>query len=320
MIKTKLTELLGIEHPIVGGTMMWISDAEFVAATSEAGGLGVLASAIYQSREEFRDELQKLKSLTSKPFAVNLNMFPSMRPIDNNDYIEVLLEEGVKIVETSGHKAPDEYLPRLKEGGCTCIHKCVGVKYAKKVEALGVDVVTVVGYENGGASGNLGLGTMVLAPAVVDAVDIPVIAGGGVADGRGMAALLALGASGVIIGTRLLMTDECPLHPDLKQALLSARETDTRLIMQSLNSTHRVWDNEAARKTAELEQKGGQLNELLKYIGGEKAREMFKEGKLDAGTIATGQCVGLVHEILPIKELFSKMTAEAEKIVPGFSA
>jgi len=317
VIKTKLTEMLGIEHPIVGGTMMWISYGEFVAAISEAGALGVLASAIFQSKEEFRDELQKVKSLTSKPFAVNINMFPSMRPINNEDYIDVLLDEGVKIVETSGHKAPDEYLPRLQEAGCICIHKCVGVKYARKVENLGVDVVTVVGYENGGASGNLGLGTIVLVPAVVDAVNIPVIGGGGVADGRGLAALLTLGASGVITGTRLVVSKECPIHVDLKKALVGAKETDTRVIMQSINAAHRVWDNEVAVKTAELEKKGAPLEELLKYIGGDKAQIMFKEGKLDAGIIATGQCIGLVDEILPVKDIIEGMVRQAEELLPS---
>ncbi len=306
--------MLGIEHPIIGGTMMWISKGEFVASISEAGALGVLASAIYQSRAEFRDELQKVKSLTSKPFSVNINMFPSMRPIDNNDYIDILLDEGVRIVETSGHQAPTEYLPRLKEAGCLCIHKCVGVKYAKKVAALGEDIVTVVGYENGGASGNLGIGSFVLIPAVVDALDIPVIGGGGVADGRGLYSMLALGAEGVIMGTRLLLSEECPIHNDLKAALLEAKETDTKLVMKSINAVHRVWDNEAARKTLELEAKGGQLNDLLQYIGGEKAKIMYDEGKLDAGIVATGQCIGLINEILPMKDLIAGVVKEAEAV------
>ncbi|MFC1474610.1 NAD(P)H-dependent flavin oxidoreductase [bacterium] len=314
MFKTKVTEMLGIEHPIVVGTMMWLSTGEFIASASEAGALGVLASAIYQSKEEFRDELQKVKTLTKKPFAVNINMFPSMRPIKNDDYIDVLLDEGVRIVETSGHQAPTEYLPRLKEAGCTCIHKCVGVKYAKKVASIGVDIVTVVGYENGGASGNLGLGTVVLAPAVVDAVDIPVICGGGVADGRGFLAMLALGASGVIMGTRLLLTEECPIHDNLKNALKDASETDTMLIMHSINAVHRVWINETAKKTAKLEAEGGSLQDLLKYIGGETAKKMFDEGDIQSGIIATGQCIGLSREILPMKDVIEGVIKEAADI------
>ncbi|MFA6449643.1 MAG: nitronate monooxygenase [bacterium] len=315
MIKTKVTEMLGIEYPIIGGTMMWISYGEFVAAMSEAGGCGVLASAIFKSKEEFRDEIQKTKSLTKKPFAVNLNMFPAMRPIDNSVYIEVLLEEGVKIIETSGHKAPEGLYPPLKEAGCVLIHKCVGPRYAQKAVAVGADIVTVVGYENGGAVGNLGIGTFSLVPNVVDAVDVPVIGGGGVADGRGIAAMLALGAQGVIMGTRLLLTDECPIHMNVKEALINAKETDTLVVMKCVNSAHRVWANEAGKKAFELDARNATLQELIEVVGGDKARILFHEGKLDAGIIATGQCIGICHEILPMKTLFNNIMTQAEDII-----
>jgi len=316
MIKTKITEKLGIEYPIIGGAMMWISYGEFVAAVSEAGGCGVLASAIFNSKEEFRAELQKVKSLTKKPFAVNLNMFPAMRPIDNRLYIEALLDEGVRIVETSGHKAPEDLYPPLKEAGCTLIHKCVGVRYAKKAISVGADVVTVVGYENGGAVGNIGIGTFVLVPTVVDAVaPTPVIGGGGVADGRGIAALLNLGAQGVIMGTRLLLTEECPIHPNLKAALANANETETLVVMKAVNSAHRVWANEPGKKAFELDERKAPLDELLKVVGGDKARVMFREGKLDAGIIATGQCIGMCREILPVKELFRRIMTQAEELL-----
>jgi len=167
MFETEITEMLGIEYPIVGGTMMSITTAEFTAVISNAGGLGVLASAIYQSRESFGEALDQLIELTDRPFAVNLNLFPMMRPIDNNDYLDVLLEKGVKIVETSGHSAPEELCARFKEAGLTWIHKCVGVRYALKVQEMGADIVTVVGYENGGATGKLDVGTLVLVPRVV---------------------------------------------------------------------------------------------------------------------------------------------------------
>ncbi len=315
MLKTKVTEMLGIEHPIVGGTMMWISKAEFTAAISDAGGLGILASAIYHSKDEFRDALQKIKSLTSKPFAVNLNLFPAMRPINNEDYIEVLLDEGVKIVETSGHKAPTELYPPLKEAGCVLIHKCVGAKYARKAVSIGADIVTVVGFENGGAVGNLGLGTFALVPAVVDAVSAPVIGGGGVADGRGLAAMLALGAEAAIVGTRLLLTEECPIHPNIKAALASASETDTEVVMKCVNSAHRVWRNEPAAKLVEMDNRNASLAELISVAGGDKARVMFEQGKLDAGVIATGQAVGICREILPVKTVFESMVADAARIL-----
>jgi len=246
MLQTKITRILGIEYPIIGGTMMSISKADFVAAISNAGGLGILASAIYQTKEEFSDAIERIQELTDKPFAVNINLFPSMRPIDNNDYVDILVEKGVKIVETSGHSAPEDLCARFKEAGMTWIHKCVGIRYAKKVEKMGADIVTVVGYENGGATGTLDIGTLVLVPAVKDAVDLPVIGGGGVSDGRGVTALLALGAEAVIIGTRLLLTKECPIHDNLKQALCDASELDTMLIMRSIGATHRVWNNTAA--------------------------------------------------------------------------
>ena len=314
MFETKITKMLGIKYPIIGGTMMWISDADFVAAISNAGGLGVLASAIYQSKEEFSTAIDRVYELTDKPFAVNINLFPSMRPIDNNDYVDILVEKGVKVVETSGHSAPEELCKRFKDAGMVWIHKCVGIRYALKVQNMGADIVTVVGYENGGATGRLDIATLVLVPAVKDAVSIPVIGGGGVSDGRSLLAVLALGAEGVIIGTRLLTTKECPIHDDLKQALLNATELDTMLIMRSINATHRVWRNKAADKCAELEARGADLNELLTVIGGENTKRMYDGGELGAGIIACGQGVGLCHDIPSVKTLFEDMVSQAAEV------
>lgn len=237
MFQTKITEKLGIKYPIVGGTMQWISTPEFTAAVSNGGCLGVLSSAMYQSREAFSEALDRLQALTDQPFAVNINLFPMKRPVDNNDYVDLLIEKGVKIVETSGHFAPQELVARFKAGGLIWIHKCVGVRYALKVQDMGADIVTLVGYENGGATGKLDIGTMALVPRVAEKVNIPLIGGGGVSDGRGFLAVLALGAEGVIIGTRLLATQEAPLHGSLKQALVDATETDTTLILRSIGNT-----------------------------------------------------------------------------------
>ncbi|MFP4474749.1 MAG: NAD(P)H-dependent flavin oxidoreductase [Desulfatibacillaceae bacterium] len=314
MIKTRITELFGIEYPIIGGTMAWISNADFVAAMSEAGGLGVLASANYHSREEFAEAIDRIQSLTKKPFAVNINLFPSMRPIDNNDYVDVLGEKGVKIVETSGHSAPEDLCKKFRDLGMTWMHKCVGVRYALKVQSMGADVVTVVGYENGGATGRLDIGTLVLVPSVVDAVDLPVIGGGGVSDGRGLMAVLSLGAEGVIMGTRLLMTKECPIHENLKQALVNASELDTMLIMRSLNATHRVWENEPAKKCAELESCNADFTEVFEVVKGDNARVMYDTGDLSAGIVACGQGVGLAHDIPSVKELFDNIMRQAEEV------
>jgi len=320
MFKTKITEMLGIEYPIVGGTMMSITDAAFSAAISNAGGLGILASAIYQSRESFGEALDELIELTDRPFAVNLNLFPMMRPIDNNDYLDVLLEKGVKIVETSGHSAPAELCAQFKEAGLTWIHKCVGVRYALKVQEMGADIVTVVGYENGGATGKLDVGTLVLVPRVVESLNVPVIGGGGVSDGRGLVAILALGAQGVIIGTRLLATKEAPIHEKLKTALINASELDTMLVMRSIGATHRVWNNTAANKVAELEANQAGLPEILNIAAGEKARKMYNEGDLDAGIISCGQGIGMAHDIPTVRDLFDRIMGEASEIAKGLVA
>ena len=311
MFQTKITEMLGIRYPIIGGTMMWITKAEFTAAISNAGGLGILASAIYQSREAFAEALDRTLELTDRPFAVNLNLFPMMRPIDNNEYLDVMLDKGVKLVETSGHSAPEDLCARFKEAGLTWIHKCVGVRYALKVQEMGADIITVVGYENGGATGKLDIGTFVLVPRVVESVQVPVIGGGGVSDGRGLLAVLALGAQGVIIGTRLLATQEAPIHENLKKALVQASELDTMLVMRSIGATHRVWVNSAAQKVVELEADQAGLPEILKIAAGEKAKRMYDEGDLGVGIISCGQGIGMAHDIPSVKDLFDRIIGEA---------
>lgn len=307
--------MLGIRYPIIGGTMMWISSADFVAAISNAGGLGVLASAMYKSRDEFAAAIDRVRDLTDKPFCVNINLFPTMRPVDNREYVDVMIDKGVKIVETSGHSAPEDLCGRFKEAGLIWIHKCVGVRYARKVESMGADIVTVVGQENGGATGKLDIGTLVLIPRVVESVKVPVIGGGGVSNGETFLSVLALGAEGVIIGTRLLMTREAPIHENLKKALVQADELDTMLIMRSLGATHRVWINEAAKKCKELESRQADFKEILDVVSGEKAKVMYEQGDLDTGIISCGQGVGLAHDIPTVKDLFDRIIARASVMV-----
>jgi nitronate monooxygenase len=225
--------------------------------------------------------------------------------------VEALAEEGVTIVETSGFGAPAELIGLFKEHGMTWIHKCVGVRYARKVAGMGADAVTVVGYENGGATGKLNVTTLVLVPATVDAVSIPVIGGGGVADGRGLAAMLALGADAAIIGTRLMLSEECPIHVDLKKALCEASELDTDIIMQSVNFAHRVWLNLPAKKVMELEAGGCSLADIMPYVSGEAAMKMYETGDLQAGSISCSQSVGLMHEIKPMKDIIAEIIDEA---------
>jgi len=314
MFDNAVTRRLGIRYPIVGGTMMHITTPEFVAAIAEAGGLGVLASAIYRTPEEFSAALDRVRELTDKPFAVNINLFPMLQPNDNNVLVDIMAAKKVPIVETSGHHAPEDLAGKFKRAGMTWIHKCVGLRYALKVQELGVDMVTVVGYENGGATGKLDLGTIVLIPRVVESLKVPVIGGGGISDGRGFLAALALGAQGVIIGTRLLVTKEAPVHENLKQALVQADETETLLLLRSLNATHRTWANAAAKRALELEQKQAEFDEIMSVVAGVKAKKMYQEGDVDLGVVSCGQGVGLIHDIPTVQELFDRIIAEAETI------
>jgi nitronate monooxygenase len=315
MFATRVTQKLGIEYPIVGGAMMWLSTPAFVAAISEAGCLGLLAGAMWKTKEEFRDAVQEVKSRTKKPFGCNLNLFPAMRVVDNNILLDVLLDEGVKIVETSGHKAPEDLAVRFKAAGVTWIHKCVGVRYARKAASIGADLITVVGFENGGATGVLDLGTFVLIPRTSEEVSVPVIGGGGVSNGRGLVAALALGAEGVIMGTRFLLSDECPIHPNLKQALAQAQETDTILVMRSIGNTHRLWKNERADLIADLESKKASLNELVKAAAGTLDKTMFDSGDVSKGTLSCGQGVGLCKEVKPVTAIVQDVMREAAETV-----
>jgi NAD(P)H-dependent flavin oxidoreductase YrpB (nitropropane dioxygenase family) len=311
MFETRITKLFGIEHPVVGGCMMHISGPEFVAAISEAGALGMMASAMFDSQEKFRQAVLETKELTDRPFGVNLSLFPALRPIDNDLYIEVILEEGVPVVETSGHRPPEDMLGRLQDAGVKTMHKCVSVRHALSAQKAGVDAVTVFGTEGGGHIGELGLTTMVLVPRTAQELEIPVLAAGGIVDGRGLLAALALGAEGVTIGTRLLLTEECPIHDNLKQALAAATEMDTLPILGSLHNTLRAWKNPAALKVAELEAAQAELWEILGVVAGTETKRMYEEGEIDAGVIACSQSIGCVSEIKPVAEVIGGMVQEA---------
>ncbi len=296
--------------------MQHISVPEFVAATSEAGGLGILSSASFQDLDAFREALRDVKRLTGKPFAVNLNFFPAINPTDNNLYANIMIEEGgVTAVESSGQRPPQDMVARLREGGIKVMHKCVSVRHALSALKSGIDAVTLFGQEGGGHIGGYGISTMALVPAAVDALDVPVIAAGGIGDGRGLAAALALGASGVIMGTRLLLTQECPIHPAIKQALLDASEMDTLSILGSVHNPLRAWRNAASSKVAELEERGASLEEILTVVGGAYTREMLRSGDPQSGVIACSQCVGIMNDIKPLRELFNEIVTDAEAIL-----
>ncbi len=317
MLKTRITELFGTEHPVVGGCMMHISGPAFVASISNAGALGMMASAMFDSQEAFRQAVREVKSLTSKPFGVNLSLFPALRPIDNELYLAVILEEGVPVVETSGHRPPEELLAQLKAAGIKTMHKCVNVRHALSAQKAGVDAVTVFGTEGGGHIGEFGLSTLALVPRAADLLDVPVLAAGGIADGRGLLAALSLGADGVTIGTRLLVTTECPIHDNVKQALIAASELDTLPILGSLHNTLRAWKNAAALQVAEVEAGQGDMWQILPLVAGTETKRMIQEGEVEAGVLACSQSIGLVTEVKPVEAVIQGMVQQAASIRDG---
>ena len=316
MFPTKVTEMLGIEHPILCGGMMWVSEATLIAAVSEAGGLGILASNMFPDRKSLQREIQKIKSLTKKPFGVNINLFPALRPPNNQELIEVCIEEGVRAIETSG-RSPEEYVKQIKDGGITLIHKVARIKDAKKAEGLGADIVGIIGYECGGAPPMDETTTLIQVPLAADALNVPVLAGGGIGDGRGLVAALALGASGVIMGTAFMATEECQIHHNIKEAIVRAQATDTVPVLRSIRSMERVLKTSLAMRVYEMEQKGASFEELIPLIAGEKSLTAWQGGEVEEGLIPLGQVVGLISRVKTVKELIDGIVQEAEAVVRG---
>jgi len=313
MFKTRITELFGIKYPIIAGGMHLLSRAELVAAVSNAGGLGILASTTFETKEELREEIRKTKSLTDKPFGVNLNLFPMMRHRSVEEDIDIFVDEGVEVVESSG-ASPEPYVPPLKEAGVKIIHKVPAVRFARKADSVGVDAVTVVGFECAGHPGMDDVTSLILVPLTVDALKIPVVAGGGFCDARSFVAALALGADGVVMGTRFVATHECIAHPKIKEWLVKAKETDTVLIDRSLGLPMRVVKNKSAEKALEMDKRGASLEELLTVISGELGRKAWIEGDIDAGVVSLGMAVGRIHEIVSVKEVIDGIMEEAKAI------
>lgn len=321
MVTTPVTEQLNIDYPIMQGGMMPVSDAELAAAVSNAGGLGVIVSPMYDEPADLRDEIQKAKSLTDKPIGVNISLYPASDPLPNDQYINVSIDEGVEVVETSGTKSPEEFVDTLHDGDVTLIHKVAEVQHAKKAEEIGADIVTIVGNECGGHPGLNQLTTLTLTPMVVDAVNIPVFAGGGIRDGQTLAAALSLGADGVIMGTRFLATEECNVHPAFKRRMIESDASDTEIIMESIDMNTRVLDNNTAQKVLEREQEleaqnadfETKLEELMPLISGDKSKKVFNEGELEVGTASLGQAVGSIDEVLSVEALIETMVTDAKK-------
>jgi len=315
VFETRITKLLGIKYPIIQGGMIWLSRAELAAAVSNAGGLGIITSANLATKEELRNEIRKTRSMTDKPFGVNINLAPTVHPVNTEEYIEVVIEEGIDIVETSGH-SPEPYMKQLKEGKVKVLHKVPGaVRYAEWAEKVGCDAISIIGYECGGHPGPDDTGSIVLIRATVETVKIPVVAGGGIADAQGLVAALALGADGILMGTRFMATKECPAHPKYKEWLINARETDTLITQRSIRAPSRNLRNKPALKVLEMEGKGATLEELLTVTAGENARRVYFEGELDAGLAECGQVVGIIHDCPTVKELIDGIIQGAEEII-----
>lgn len=313
VFKTKVTEALGIEHPIIQGGMMWVSQPELVAAVSEAGGLGILTALTFETPEGLGRAIKKTRELTGKPFGVNLTLLPALVPKNYDEFVDVIINDGIGIVETAGRN-PQQYVERLKSAGVKVIHKCTSVRFAKKAESLGCDFVSVDGCECAGHPGEEDVTSMVLIPAAVDAVNIPVIASGGFADARGLVAALALGAEAINMGTRFMATTEAPIHQNVKDWLLRATERDTMYVMRSLRNTERVLKNKAAETVAEMEARGASFQELAPLLSGKHGLRLITEGDLDCGLFTAGQCVGLMHDVPTVQELIDSMVAGARQI------
>lgn len=313
MFKTRITEMFGIEYPIIQGGMQWISRAELAAAVSNAGGLGILSSLTFPTPEELAVEIRRTKGLTDKPFGVNITLLPSLHPTNMDGYIDVTIEEGVKIVETAG-RSPEPYLEKLKGAGVKVMHKCTAVRFARTAERVGCDAVIIDGFECAGHPGEEDVTSLILVPLTADAVSIPVIAAGGFGEARGFMAALALGADGVLMGTRFLVTQESCAHPKVKEWLVSANERDTMFIQRSLRNTVRAIRNTVSEKVADMESKGAQLEELAPLISGERGRELLEGGDLEKGTLACGQIVGAIREIPTAKEVIDSIISEATEI------
>jgi nitronate monooxygenase len=316
MIKTPITELFGIERPIVQGGLMWIAKAELAAGVGNAGGIGFMTALTFPDADALRAEIRKCKEMTDKPFGINLTFLPTLRPPDYPAYIDVCIEEGIKFIETAGRN-PEPYMEQIKSADIKVVHKCTSVRHAIKAEKIGCDVVSIDGFEAAGHPGEDDVTSLILIPLTRDAINIPIIASGGFADGRGLVAALGLGADGMNMGTRFVATREAPVHQNVKQALIDHGELDTRLIMRTLRNTERVIHSPVVDKVLEIESQEGEtkIEDLVPLVSGLVGKEMLENGEMEKGILSAGQSMGLVRDIPTCQELLDRIMAEAEEII-----
>jgi nitronate monooxygenase len=314
VFNTRITEMLGITHPVIQGGMMWIASPEFVSSVCNAGALGVMTALTYETPQELAKAIEDTRKLTDNPFAVNLTLLPTLVPKDYDAYVDCVVDSGIKIVETAGRN-PEPYMEKLKGAGIKVIHKCTAVRFAKKAQTIGCDAVSIDGFECAGHPGELDITSLILIPATADAIDIPIVASGGFGDARGLVAALALGADAMNMGTRFVATQEAPVHQNVKDWHIRASETDTTLVMRSLKNTERVLVNPIAEKVVEMEQQGAPFEDLAPLLSGKRGYKVLKEGDLDEGMWTAGLVVGLIHDIPTIQELVDRIISEARQIV-----
>ena len=316
MFKTRFTEMFGVEHPIVQGGMQWVGRAELVAAVANAGALGMITALTQPTPEDLTKEIARCRDMTDKPFGVNLTILPAIKPPPYAEYRQAIIDAGIKIVETAGNN-PKPFLPKLKAAGIKVIHKCTSVRHGISAEKVGVDAISMDGFECAGHPGEDDVPNLVLLPAAANVIKIPMIASGGFADARGLVAALALGCDGINMGTRFMATREAPIHQKVKEKIVASDERSTALILRTMRNTSRVYGNSIARKAIEMEGEGRTIAEIGPHIAGAKGRIVYETGDLEHGIWSAGTCMGLIHDIPTCKELVERIVGEAEAMIRG---
>lgn len=315
-MKTAITELFNIEHPIIQGGMHYVGFAELAAAVSNAGGLGTITGLTQKTPADLANEIAKCNDMTDKPFAVNLTFLPTVNAPDYPGYIDAIIKGGVRIVETAG-RSPEQYMPAMKDAGIKVIHKCTSVRHSLKAQNIGCDAVSVDGFECGGHPGEDDIPNMILLPRAADELEIPFVASGGMADARSLVAAISMGAEGMNMGTRFIATKEAPVHDNVKAAIVAASELDTRLVMRPLRNTERVLTNDAVERILKKEQELGkniQFEDIIEEVAGVYPRIMM-EGEMEIGAWSCGMVAGLIHDIPTCKELIDRIMIESEDII-----
>tara|TARA_B100001113_G_scaffold284152_1_gene239323 strand:+ start:176 stop:1159 length:984 start_codon:yes stop_codon:yes gene_type:complete len=315
-MKTRITQMLGIEHPIIQGGMHYVGFAPLAAAVSNAGGLGIITALTQKTPSDLANEISKCRDMTDKPIGVNLTFLPVMKAPDYPGYIKAIIEGGVKIVETAGRN-PSQVMPILKDAGIKVIHKCTSVRHSLKAQEIGCDAVSVDGFECGGHPGEDDIPNMILLPRAADELEIPFVSSGGMADARSLVASLAMGAEGMNMGTRFIATKEAPVHENVKAAILAASELDTRLVMRPLRNTERVLNNAAVEKLLKKEKNLGndlKIEDIMEEVAGVYPKVM-QDGAMDSGAWSCGMVAGLINDIPTCKELIDRIIRDAEKLI-----